>query len=98
MVTADEVVEALKAHEFDQVRKVASPDFQAEISTEEMRRVWTEMEDSLGSIKSVGQGVLVHDLALHCENGEAHLQVAYREGALSGLVLLEGPPTGRFGR
>jgi hypothetical protein len=63
-----------------------------------MRRVWTEMEASIGPVQSVEPGVALHDLALHCENGDAHLQIAYRGGTLSGLVLLDGPPTGRFGR
>ena len=97
-MTPNEVVEALKTHAFDQVRSVASPEFRADISSEEMRRVWNEMEVSIGSVQSVDQGVVLHDLPLRCEKGDAHLQVAYRDGILSGLVLLEGPPTGRFGR
>ena len=52
------------------------------------------LESSYGPVP----GVALHDLALHCENGDAHLQIAYRGGTLSGLVLLDGPPTGRFGR
>jgi hypothetical protein len=97
-VTPDEVLEALRTHEFDRVRSAASTGFRADVSSEEMRRVWTEMEASIGAVQSVDPGVVLHDLALHCENGDAHLQVAYRDGTLSGLVLLEGPPTGRFGR
>jgi hypothetical protein len=97
-VTPHDVLEALRAHEFDRVHAVASPEFRDAISSEEIRRVWTEMEESIGTLQTVGQGVVLHDLALHCEDGDAHLQVAYRDGTLSGLVLLAGEPTGRFGR
>src|SRR5262249_17827117 len=97
IVTPDEVLEALKAHEFDRVHSVASPEFRDAISDCEMRQVWTEMEASIGTVQRVGQSVVLHDLALHCEGGDAHLQVAYRDGTLSGLVLLGGEPTGRFG-
>jgi hypothetical protein len=97
-VTPDEVPEALKGHQFDRVLSVASAGFRDEISAEEMRRVWTDMEASVGPVLSIGPNVVVHDLALRCEKGGVHLQVAYQNGALSGLVLLDGPPTGRFGR
>jgi hypothetical protein len=97
-VTPDEVLEALEAHDFEKVRSVASPEFREDISSEEMQRVWTGMEDSIGPVRSVAGSVVVHDLALHCDHGDAHLQVAYRDGTLSGLVLLDGPPTGQFGR
>jgi hypothetical protein len=97
-VTPDEVLEALKTHEFDQVHSVASPAFRADITSEEIRRVWTAMEASIGAVQSVDPGVELYDLALHCEKGDAHLQIAYRDGTIAGLVLLEGAPTGRFGR
>jgi hypothetical protein len=97
-VTPTEVLEALRAHEFDRVRSIATPAFRKDISSEEMQRVWGEMEAALGPIRSIGPNVVVHDLALHCEKGDAHLQVAFADGTLSGLVLLEGAPTGRFGR
>jgi len=97
-VAPEEVLEALKTHEFDRVQTAGSPEFREGIPTEEIRRVWTEMEASIGRVQSVGEVVVLHDVALHCENGEAHLQIAYRDGSLSGLVLLDGPPTGLFGR
>jgi hypothetical protein len=97
-VTPNEVLEALKTHEFDQVHSVASPAFRADISSQEIRRVWTAMESSIGAVQAVDPCVELHDLALHCEKGDAHLQIAYRDGILSGLVLLEGAPTGLFGR
>jgi hypothetical protein len=97
-VTPDEVLEALKAHDFDKVRSVASPAFREDISSEEMRRVWMGMEDSIGPVRSVVGSVVIHDLALRCDGGDAHLQVAYQDGTISGLVLLDGPPTGQFGR
>jgi hypothetical protein len=96
-VTPDDVLEALKTHDFDRVHSVADSSFRNEIATDEIRRVCTEMEDSLGRIESVGPIVVLHDLGLRCEKGNAHLQVAYRDGTISGLVLLDGSPTGRFG-
>ena len=93
----EEVLEALKAHEFSEVRSVASPGFREAITVEEIRRVWTEMEASIGAVQSVGRRVVCTDTALHCETGDAHLQVAYDDGTIWGLVLLKGSPTGRFG-
>ena len=56
-MSPDEVFEALKAHEFERVRSVASAGFREGISSEEIRRVWTEMEASLGAVRSVGSRV-----------------------------------------
>jgi hypothetical protein len=96
-VTADQVVEALRRGEFESVRSAATDGFREHISADEMARVWTEMERSLGALRTVGAGVVLHDVALHCERGDAHLQVAYQDGVISGLVLRDGVPTGRFG-
>lgn len=97
-LTPDEILAALEAHRFDRVWSDAAPDFRDAISLEEIERVWLQVEQSLGAVRSRGSELVLHDLALHCEQGDIHLQVAYRDGTLSGLVVLHGPPTGRFGR
>jgi hypothetical protein len=97
-MTPNSIVEALRLREFDAIRADGTDEFQKQISTDEMDRVWTDMERSIGPLHSVGPEIVLHDVALHCEKGEAHLQVAYRNGVLAGLVLAKGPPTGRFGR
>jgi hypothetical protein len=53
--------------------------------------------DQLGSLVSAGDAVVLHDVPLSFSDGQAHLQVTYSSGAISGLVLRPGPPTARFG-
>jgi len=96
-MTPDEIVDALKSGQFDLIRAAATESFRNSISSAEIAHVWSETERSLGALQSVSPEVVLHDLALQCERGKAHLQVAYQDGVLAGLVLLEGSPTGHFG-
>jgi hypothetical protein len=97
-LSPDEVLAALQAHQFERVWSEAAPDFRDAIPLEEIERVWLQVEQTVGAVQSSGPDLVLHDLALHCEQGDIHLQVAYQDGTLSGLVVLHGPPTGRFGR
>ena len=96
-MTPDQVLEALIQGDFETIRSAANDGFREHISATELARVWAATGDSLGVLQTVDAGVVLHDLALHGEKGTAHLQVAYHDGVISGLVLLPGAPTGRFG-
>ncbi|MBV8927903.1 MAG: hypothetical protein JO152_02095 [Mycobacteriaceae bacterium] len=93
-----EVVNALMTGRYDEISDAADAHFRRSIPTSEIKRVWEATTARFGG-QPVGikADVVLHDLGLSFANGEAHVQIAYRDGKIAGLVLRPGPPTGRFG-
>ena len=96
-MTPAEVAKALAVGDVSSVRSAMDDDTRQGIPEDRMRSVWNELVGALGPMQSVGDGVVVHDVPLKLERGDAHLQVAYRSGRIAGLVVKQGMPTGRFG-
>ena len=92
------VVNALMTGRYDEIGQAADANFRRAIPAAEIQRVWQSLTSSFGQPSGVTEGVVVHDIGLNFPNGEAHLQIAYRDGVITGLVLKPGPPTGRFGQ
>jgi hypothetical protein len=97
-MTPDEILDALQTSDWERVRAGATEGFRLHIPADEIAKVWTELEADVGAVVSVGPNRVLHDLWLHCERGDAHLQAAYEGDILTGLMLLGGPPTGSFGQ
>lgn len=96
-MTPGEVVAALRSGDVSAIRAAADENFRSQISERYMQEVWASAGSQFGELVSVGPGVVLHDLPLTFEHGEAHLQIAYHDDVISGLVLRPGRPTGQFG-
>ena len=68
------------------------------VSAKDMERVWTSATEQRGALTAHGPSVVLYDMPLEFERGEAHLQIVYRGDQIAGLVLLPGAPTVRFGQ
>lgn len=88
---------ALRAGRFDEISAAADDAFRQDLPPEELERTWTAATETLGQLTGTGTAVVVHDLPLNFQNGDGHLQIAYRDGRIAGLVLRPGSPTGKFG-
>ena len=96
-MTPDEVATALVDGDFASLGNAMDDETRASLTDDVIRHVWEQLTTKLGDLRSVGHGVIVHDVPLTLERGDAHLQVVYRAGRIIGLALQEGAPTGRFG-
>lgn len=94
-MTPDQVVAALQQGSFDAIADAASPDFAPELR-EQLPAVWRQVVDACG-VPNPGQMIEMHDVALVGATDQAHLQVTYEDGLITGLVLRPGAPTGVFG-
>ena len=92
-----EVVNALLTGRYDEISDAADANFRHKVPTAEIQRVWQATIARFGEPTGVLDGVVLHDLGLTFANGEAHVQVAYRDGKIAGLVVRPGSPTARFG-
>ncbi|MDX6198106.1 MAG: hypothetical protein QOJ79_1257 [Actinomycetota bacterium] len=98
-MTPTEVLAALTEGKYDAINRHGDATFRSQVTSQKMRDVWEQATTSWGDCSGVGnQAVVLHDLPLTFERGEAHLQVVYREDQIVGLVLKPGAPTGRFGQ
>lgn len=97
-MTPTEVLDALIAGNVDSINEQGDPSFRSSITPQQMRDVWQRAISDWGQCQGAGDGVIVYDLPLTFERGDAHLQVAYRGEQIVGLVLKPGSPTGRFGQ
>jgi hypothetical protein len=97
-VEPNEVVNAFMTGRYDEINAAGDSNFRASIRPAELQRVWQAMTDRFGQPTAVEPGVVVHDVDLRFRNGQGHMQVAYRNGDIVGLVLRPGVPTGRFGQ
>lgn len=103
---ADRVVRDFAAERFDDVESIVETDARSTLSTDEMRKVWSDALQSFGSFKSQGKPVTsragsddLFDYPLTFEHGNAHFQVALNDqGRVTGLYLVPGQPTGKFGK
>jgi len=93
----NDVVNALLTGRYADISNAADAGFRRAVPTQEIQRVWQATTDMFGQPKGVQAGVVLYDLGLTFANGEAHVQIAYRDDKIGGLVLRPGPPTGRFG-
>ena len=93
----NDVVNALMTGRYDEIHAAGDAGFRRAVPTDEIQRVWLAMTTQLGQPTGVRGGVVLHDLGLSFANGEGHVQIAYRDGQIAGLVLRPGPPSGRFG-
>ena len=96
-MTPTEVATALADGDIEQVHTAMDDTTREALPENKIRGVWDQLTSKLGALRSVGDGVVVHEVPLTLEHGDAHLQVAYRAGRIVGLVVKEGAPTGRFG-
>lgn len=103
-LTPDEVLDALQRGAFLDIAHAASKDFAPKLR-KELPDVWRNLVQRCGSVSAVGsqlvssdeEGRVLHELALAGPLGEAHLQLAYADDAIVGMVLRPGAPTGVFG-
>jgi hypothetical protein len=96
-VTPSEVIQAVLNGDVNAIRAAATPGFRDHVAAQEMTEVLTALSDAFGSFASAGRPLVLHDVPLNFERGQAHLQVAYEGDAIAGLVIRKGQPTGRFG-
>jgi hypothetical protein len=92
-----EVVNALMTGRYDEISGAADANFRRKVSAAEIQKVWQATTATFGEPTGIQAGVVLHDLGLTFANGEAHVQIAYRDGKISGLVVRPGSPTARFG-
>lgn len=92
-----EVVNALMTGRYDEIHDAGDAGFRRAIPAKEIQRVWQATTDQFGEPTAVNDGVVLHDLGLTFANGEAHVQVAYRDGKIAGMVIRPGQPTAKFG-
>ena len=92
-----EVVNALMTGRYDEISSAADANFRQKIPTAKIREVWQATTATFGEPTGFQAGVVLHDLGLTFANGEAHVQIAYRDGKISGVVVRPGAPTARFG-
>jgi hypothetical protein len=97
IVTPAEVLAALQEGDVAVIRDAADDIFRTQITESQIHDVWTSATEDLGPLSNVGSATVIHEIPLTFERGEGHLQVAYRDDRIAGLVLRPGPPTGRFG-
>lgn len=94
----DDVVNALMTGRYDEIHDAGDAGFRRAVPTADIQQVWQAMTTAMGQPAGVDEGVVVHDVGLTCPNGQAHVQIAYRDGKIAGLVVKPGAPTGRFGQ
>jgi hypothetical protein len=92
-----EVVNALLTGRYDEIHDAGDAGFRRAVPAREIRKVWQATTSQFGEPTSVNDGVVLHDLGLTFADAEAHVQVAYREGKIAGLVIRHGKPTAKFG-
>lgn len=96
-MTPNEILAALQSGAFDSIAEHGDESFRADVSPEQMRDAWLDAGSRWGEMLAADAAVLLHDVPLRFQRGEAHLQVAYRDDRIVGLILLPGQPTARFG-
>jgi hypothetical protein len=103
---ADEIAAAFGSQRFDEVEAIEVPQAKEVLAAGKLRSLWHAAVTSLGSYLGHGDPVVadagpsqLFDYPLTFRRGRAHLQVALNQDSrVTGLVLLTGDPTGRFGR
>ena len=93
----NEVVEALTSGRMDDVRNGFSGSFKKQLSAKDLATVWSKAVEQFGPFVAAEEAAVLYDIPLHFERGRGHLQVAYRNGEIAGMVLRPGPPTSKFG-
>jgi hypothetical protein len=93
-----QVLDALRSGNTDTISAQGDEYFRSAVSPDQMRQVWKEATARLGNLVDTGDALVLHDVPLQFTGGEAHLQVSYRGDRITGLILMPGPPTARFGQ
>ena len=96
-MTPNEILAALQSGAFDSIAEHGDESFRANVSPEQMRDAWLDACSRWGEMVAADAAVLLHDVPLRFQRDEAHMQVAYRDDRIVGLMLLPGQPTARFG-
>ena len=94
---ADQVVQALASGRAEAVHAAFSASFAAQVSAGEVAEVWGAALEQFGAFRAAENAVVLYDLHLRFERGDAHLQIVYQGPETAGLVLRPGGPTARFG-
>jgi len=97
-VEPKEVINALLTGRYDEIHDAGADGFRRAIPASEIQKVWQATTSRFGEPTRVSDGVVLHDLGLTFANGEAHVQIAYRDGKITGMVIRPGPPTAKFGQ
>jgi hypothetical protein len=96
-VQVNEVVEALTSGRMDDIREGFSGSFKKQVSAKDLAKLWSKAVEQLGPFVAADEAVVLYDIPLRFEWGGGHLQVAYRNEEIAGMVLRPGSPTSKFG-
>ena len=98
MLTPQEVVDRLVVGQFADVVAEFGAHMATEFTEQDLATVWQDAVSRFGGYVGEGDGsIVLHDIDLGFERGEAHLQLAYRSGRIVGIVIKPGGPTAKFG-
>lgn len=92
-----EVINALLTGRYEEIHEAGDAGFRGAVPTRKIQEVWQATTSKFGEPTGVTDGVVLHDLGLTFADGQAHVQIAYREDKIAGLVIRPGQPTAKFG-
>ncbi len=93
----NDVIKALSDGDMAGIEAAIAPELREHIPVADLKRMWEDAGEQLGSLVSQGEEVLMHDVTLNFEKGVAHLQIVYVSDKLTGILMRPGHPTARFG-